>query len=120
MMFVAIQINIAKFYQVGAPLNLKTANILAHGESYLIYENVIGSGCCINIVIDRKSGSEFIFNLREIEKELSDINNIIRNVELGCLYKKRIVSAIVSAMMGYVEEAKINIRCVEEDIVFKY
>lgn len=102
-------------------MNFKNSKILAQGDGYFIYQDVDGLYCgFINVIFDGRNGLDFISNLKEVESDINNISNIMRGAELKDEYNKRITSAIVAAMMGYVEEAKVNFDNIKEDMLLKH
>lgn len=102
-------------------MNIELAKILSHGDGYIIYEEINKLGCCnIKIVIDSDSDLELMNNLNSVKYELEHLRNLCSDLKLDMIYKERLSSSIVSAMMGCIEEAKLNFMSIEEDIITQY
>jgi|GEM_PF-6827167 len=102
-------------------MNFNIANIIAHGDGYVIYEKTDNSDVSeIEIVVDSESDTSLIANLRKVEGEINCMKELMCNVQLDSAYKKRIASAIISSMMGCIEESKLHFLSIEEDVLAYY
>ncbi len=102
-------------------MNIELAKIYAHGDGYLIYEEISELGYCnIKILIDSDRDLELMNNLNRVTTELEHLKRICCDLKLDVTYKERLSSSMVSAMMGCIEEAKLNFMSIEEDIIAQY
>ncbi|MFV0447893.1 MAG: hypothetical protein ACK5MF_05440 [Vibrio sp.] len=102
-------------------MDIKSVKIYASGNGYLIYEEVgeflLGG---LKVIINSESSLNLKININQLEHELQVISGLIYNVKLDFSYKERLASILVSAMMGCIEQARLSIKSLEEDILAKY